>query len=79
MGWYPIEVYDKHGKAHGTVSRKIAWFCLRKEIASKRDHLGNDIVSITINVVIPTCIKLRIDLEKMDDAVLEALKANETA
>ena len=54
-------------------------FCLRKKIASERDYLGKDVVGITIIAILPTCIERKVDLKKLDNEVMEALKANETA
>lgn len=79
MRKYPVTVYDKHGKCHGTIGFRNAGFCVRKKIALKRDYLGNDVVGITVTAVLPICMELKVDLKKLDNAVMEALKANETA
>ena len=49
------------------------------KIASERDYLGKDVVGITIIAILPTCIERKVDLKKLDNEVMEALKANETA
>ena len=79
MSKYPVMVYDKHGKGYGTIDFNNAMFCLRKKIASERDYLGKDVVGITIIAILPTCIERKVDIKKLDNEVMEALKANETA
>lgn len=79
MSKYPIMVYDKHGKCHGSITFNNAMYCYRKKIALKRDFLGKDVVAITIIAVLPACIEHKVDLKKLDYEVMEALKANETA
>ena len=79
MSTYPVMVYDKHGKCHGSITFNNAMYCYRKNIALKRDFLGKVVVAITIIAVLSTCIKNKVDLKKLDDEVMEALKANETA
>ena len=79
MSQYPVMVYDKHGKCHGSITFNKAMYCQRKNIALGRDFLGKVVVAITITAVLPTCIERKVDLKKLDDEVMEALKANETA
>ena len=79
MRKYPVTVYDKRGKCYGTIAFDKAMFCVRKDIALGRDFLGKVVVAITITAVLPTCIESKFDLKKLDDEVMEALKANETA
>ena len=79
MSKYPVMVYDKHGKGYGTIDFNNAMYCLRKGIALGRDFLGKVVVAITITAVLPICIERKVDLKKLDDEVMEALKANETA
>lgn len=79
MSPYPVMVYDKYGKCHGSITFNNAMYCYRKKIALKRDFLGKVVVAITIIAVLPTCIEYKVDLKKLDDEVMEALKANETA
>ena len=79
MSQYPVMVYDKHGKCHGSITFNNAMYCLRKNIALGRDFLGKDVVAITITAIIPTCIENDVDLQKLKKPVMEALKANETA